>query len=125
MSEPKLEICSKCGRHAHVTLAHGFLGPEFCFQDHGFHMLSIGLAYEPFTQEEALRLNEALQASGLPVSVRDVEAEFAWKIEIWNALRESEWIDENVHDFLQMPASEKMPDDFVAVVEENLKSTIQ
>lgn len=118
----RLEICGKCGRHARIVLADGFIGPEFSYQEHGRQVISEGIRCERFTDEEAVKMGEALGMSDLPRTCEEADLELAWKIECWNALRVLGEIPETADDaceYLEEPPFLPIPDDFLSAVREH------
>lgn len=112
-------------------MASGFIGPEFCDKAAGSHILSEGLKFERYTAEEAQVMSEALAQCDLPSTTREAGAEFAWKIQSFNfvlcdlneAMEGGVTLD--AHAFLETGRFPPVPDNFLDVVEANLRSFAQ
>lgn len=109
-----------CGTHGRIFLANGFRGPEFCFRQHGLHIVRMGVSMECLLDEEITDLTRAILASSMPEDMQPEDLTRNFKAEIFNQFlydHEQEMRhhgDERVHTFLYKEIPRKdIPPDFV------------
>lgn len=119
MRRTHLELCTDCGRHAHVTLADGCRGAEFGFQSHGLRLVQSGIDHNRFSAPEARDLVTSIKQSNLPQSWRDVELAYLWSMEQWNVMLMTKTLPSvTVHEFLEQPIDPvEVPGDWADVLE--------
>jgi len=128
MEKVRIDLCPICRRHAHVVGRTGSCGPEFCFQRDGFRILLLGVYLQHFSWEEMFAMGEELRQLPLPITLLEVDLEFAWKVEVWNTLRQGgELSDEDtvwVHEYLEDEPVTPIPPDFVETITERLDTSL-
>ncbi len=124
MDRARYISCEECGKHGHIVLPSGFVGPEMGTKTHGLHVVRDGIARGSISIDDDKELVREINDSTLPEKPKDAEVKALWNIELINRVRAEgvEWDGEVMHAAVTTgKPSMPVPSDFLAVLEAALK----
>jgi hypothetical protein len=112
------ELCS-CKKHGRIALKDGFQGPEFCFKEHGLHLVRTAVQFGRLSDDEVVLMTREINSSALPETAADADIVLVFDIELFNHFRAvmheiAEFPGVFIHAALQTKTPKKLiPSDFL------------